>query len=139
MRITSYRCKDIAMKKCLLLLCYAALAAVNAASGELLINENFNAPQCSAQITPPAVVLKQGGINDKGSLKVVGNGDNNQYFASFKDIAVKPGDNYGFSCNFKTIGDIPSSRILVVFFFNDKNKKPVRIPEEVRSLPIDLI
>lgn len=114
------------MKKCLLFLCYAAFMTVNAASGDLIIDENFSSAfQCSAEITPPAEVLKKGGFNDKGVLKVVGNGDNNQYFASFKDITVKPGDNYGFSCHFKTIGAIPSSSIAVFIFFNDKNKKTV--------------
>jgi hypothetical protein len=97
---------------------------VNAASGDLVIDENFSSAfQCSAEITPPAVVLKQGGFNDKGTLKVTGNGETNQYFAFFKDITVKPGDNYGFSCHFKTIGDLPSSSIAVFLFFNDKNKK----------------
>jgi Glycoside hydrolase 123, N-terminal domain len=118
-----YKYKDLTMKKWLTSLFIVALVTTNAVSGDLIINGEFNNSRCPAKITLPAKILKQGGFADKEILEVVGINKVNQYPAIFKSVPVKPGEKYGFSCNYKNRGTISSSSIMIITIFYDKNKK----------------
>ena len=111
------------MKRGILCLVCVSLAMFRMDAEDCIINENFNDPQQDTKTYLSTLILKQGGLDGKGVLNAIGNGEANQYPATFKPVPVKAGESYGFSFNYKTGNDLPNSSAIFAVSFLDSNGK----------------